>query len=209
MVIFKKTNFTIFIMILSFVLLILIYNWMGFLTDNKYIVECLTNNGYNSPSITQYSHTVDLPLTTTYSCKNFCGPTSRCSVTGQQCLSDIDCPGCQPYVPPLRSEDKNCPYAEDDAGKLTFTTTPQYSSLTSGFGTKNAIVSKNVFSKPSQANFGTDVWTAPYKQSLALFDKRYKQPTTQYMTKYPSTYSLTGDFMEEGPLAANAYFRNP
>jgi hypothetical protein len=40
---------------------------------------------------------VNLPLTDTYSCQNFCGPTARCSVTGQQCSADIDCPGCNPY----------------------------------------------------------------------------------------------------------------
>ena len=38
---------------------------------------------------------VDLPLTTNYSCKNFCGPPGRCSITGQQCLSDTDCFGCK------------------------------------------------------------------------------------------------------------------
>lgn len=205
MITFKKTNFTIFMMILSFVLLILIYNWIRYLTDNKYIVECFTNTQYNSPSITQYSHTVDLPLTTTFSCKNFCSPTSRCAITGQQCLSDIDCPGCQASIPSVKPSEQKCAYANDDAGKLTFTATPQYSPLTTGYGTKSAIISKDVFSKPAEANFGTDVWSSGYKQSLTLFNKRYKPPATKYTPDYPPVYSLSGYFKEEGPLPANAY----
>jgi len=205
MIILKKTNYTIFVMIFSFILLILIYNWISYLSNNKYIVECFTNDNLNS---SQFSHTVDLPLTTRYSCKNFCSPTARCSITGQQCLTDIDCPGCQPYTPPLESSDKNYAHANDDAGKLTFNTTPQYSSLTSGYGTKNAIVTNDVFSKPSEANFGTNVWNDLYKQSLSLFDKRYKQSSTKYMVKYQPTYSLSGSFIEEGPLASNSYLHN-
>ena len=38
---------------------------------------------------------VDLPLTTNYSCQNFCGPPSRCSITGEKCMSDKDCIGCK------------------------------------------------------------------------------------------------------------------
>lgn len=209
MIILKKTNFTIFMMILSFILLILIYKWIEYLSINKYIVEYFTNSQYNNSNSSQFSHSVDLPLTTTYSCKNFCGPTSRCSITGQQCFSDIDCPGCQPYTPPLKSSEGKCAYPEDHAGKLTFTTTPHYSSLTVGYGTKNAVVTNNVFSKPTQANFGTDVWTAPYTQSLNLFNQRYKQPNIKYTPNYPPVYSLSGAFLEEGPLASNAYFKNP
>ena len=42
------------------------------------------------------SHTVNLPINTTFSCKNVCGSLNRCLITGEQCSSDIDCYGCQP-----------------------------------------------------------------------------------------------------------------
>ena len=77
----------------SLVLFILIFLWINYLTANQLIVECFTNNVINESNKT--NHTVNLPLTSTHKCNNFCGPTARCSVTGQQCLSDFDCPGCQ------------------------------------------------------------------------------------------------------------------
>ncbi len=80
-----------FYITITFILIISIMKWIDYLTKNKYIIECFTNGPIMESSNT--SHTVNLPLTTQYSCKNFCGPTARCSVTGQQCLSDIDWQG--------------------------------------------------------------------------------------------------------------------
>ena len=193
----KKTYTFLFFILVSFILLFSIFNWIDYLADNKYIVECFEND--------KTSNTVSLPLNTTYSCKNFCGPTARCSITGQQCFTDIDCPGCQPYSPPLQKNDSVCIPGDDDAGKLTWGVTPQYSSLTSGYGTKEKIITNNVNSKPSQANFGVDTWSSTSDQVLKLFDKRYKPPNLEYMPSYENRYSLTGDFIDEGPLASNAY----
>jgi len=124
----------IFLAIISFLLFIVIFKWIDYLSKNNVIKECFSSTpsfGYTSKST---NHTVDLPLTTTYSCKNFCGPTARCLITGQQCTADIDCPGCQPYSPPLQRT--GCgPPGDNDAGKLTWGMTPTYSPLTSGFGT--------------------------------------------------------------------------
>jgi len=56
------------------------------------ILNCFSlKEGYNN-----YSDNVDLPINTKYSCKNMCGPHATCSLTGEQCTSDIDCYGCQP-----------------------------------------------------------------------------------------------------------------
>ena len=90
---------------ISLLLIVAIYYWIGYLVKNNYIQECFQSN--QTMMGPEYSHSVDLPLTTTYSCKNFCGPPARCSITGQQCTSDIDCPGCQPYVPPLPPSPKS------------------------------------------------------------------------------------------------------
>ena len=88
----KKNNILLIFFCIG--LIFIIFQWIHYLTMNKYIVECFTSGIVESSST---SHSVDLPLTTKYSCKNFCGPNARCSITGQQCMADIDCPGCQPY----------------------------------------------------------------------------------------------------------------
>lgn len=190
-----------FYICITFILFIFIMKWIDYLTKNNYIVECFTNGPIMESSNT--SHTVNLPLTTQYSCKNFCGPTARCSMTGQQCLSDIDCPGCQPYSPPLPKTSASVP-AANDAGKLTVGVTPTYSPLTSGYGTHELIITKNINSKAPAANFGVDIWSKDFDESKKLFDKRYKPPQIQFMPDYPKRYSLTGEFIEDGPFASNA-----
>ena len=105
----KNNFFIILIALISFLLLIFIYKWIHYLVTNNYVkinksyiegfdanTQVIRDTG--NPDTT---HNVDMPLTTTTSCKNMCGPPNRCSITGQQCMSDIDCPGCQPQVPPL------------------------------------------------------------------------------------------------------------
>jgi hypothetical protein len=199
----KKQYFIIFLAIISFILLISIFKWGDYLSNNDYIMEKFTpgiRELYNGST----SHSVDLPLTTTYSCKNFCGPTSRCSITGQQCFADIDCPGCQPYSPPLpKNKDSNVP-GDNDAGKLTWGVTPEYSPLTSGYGTFQTLVTPNPFAKPGRPNFGVNTWMAGFNDDMELFNRRYKPPHLQYMPNYASRYSLSGEFIEDGPFASNA-----
>jgi hypothetical protein len=196
----KKYN-TIFLAVLCVVLLVFIFYWIHFLTIHKYIVECFSiNNNYYNDAVT---HSVDLPLTTKYSCKNFCGPTSRCSITGQQCTADIDCPGCQPYSPPLPKSNQSIP-GDNDAGKLTVGVTPQYSELTTGYGTQERIITNNMFSKPLMPNFGGNTWMSQFQDDKKLFDSRYKPNNMQYMPNYPNRYTLTGEFIEDGPFAANS-----
>lgn len=199
----KKQYYILFFAIVSFILLVVIFKWADYLTKNNFIIENF------APGIRELydgstSHSVDLPLTTTYSCKNFCGPTSRCAITGQQCFADIDCPGCQPYSPPLpKSRDGDVP-GDNDAGKLTWGVTPQYSPLTSGYGTFQASFTNNPFAKPAMPNFGVNSWIAGFNDDLDLFNRRYKPPQLQYMPDYAKRYSLSGQFIEDGPFASNA-----
>ena len=184
-----------FLVIISFILFVTIFKWIDYLTNENYIVECFTNNVTQEKYDGSTSHTVDLPLTTSYSCKNFCGPTARCSITGQQCSADIDCPGCQPYAPPLKKA-SGCVPGDNDAGKLTVGITPQYSPLTSGYGTQERLITSNMYSKPAQPNFGVDVWSQEFDEDKKLFDQRYKPSGLQYMPDYPKRYSLTGEFID-------------
>jgi hypothetical protein len=187
--------------IISFILLYLVFKIIHYLSSEGYIIECLTNQESSNTS-----HTVDLPLTTTYSCQNFCSPTSRCAITGQQCFTDIDCPGCQPSTPFSRNtQDKAQQHipGDNDAGKLTVGMTPQYSSLTSGYGTQKAIITDKMYGKPSHPNFGIDTWRSSFDSGQELFNKRYKPNQLPYMPNYPPIYSITGEFLGEGPLPSN------
>jgi len=194
----------IFLSIVTFILLITIFKWIDYLTNNKYIFESFTGGPINEKMDGSTSHTVDLPLTTTQSCKNFCGPTARCSITGQQCFADIDCPGCQALNSSYSEIETDCVPGNDDAGKLTVGVTPTYSPLTSGYGTREKIITPNMYSKPAMANFGIDTWKNEFNEGQKLFDKRYKPSDLQYMPDYPERYTLTGEFKEDGPYASNA-----
>jgi hypothetical protein len=203
----KGQYYILFLAIISFLLLHLLFKWIDYLFDNNYIKESFQQM-YN-PNINESektSHTVDLPLTTTYSCQNFCGPTSRCAITGQQCFTDIDCPGCQPYTPPLSDSEKKMDNVIGDnaAGKLTFSSTPRYSVLTTDMGTKAKSFSSKKFAKAPNADYGINVWRDDFDEERKLFDKRYKPGQLEYMPEYPQRYSLTGEFIEEGPIASNA-----
>jgi hypothetical protein len=202
MVFIQKKYNNIFLALFCVVLIFLIFQWIGFLSLNKYIVECFTSNVPEDMNGST-SHSVDLPLTTKYSCKNFCGPAARCSITGQQCTADIDCPGCQPYSPPLPKSSDSIP-GNNDAGKLTYNITPQYSPLTTGYGTREKIITNNMYSKPAMPDFGVNTWFSAFEEEKDLFDKRYKPPELPNMPKYEKRYTLSGQFIDDGPFPANS-----
>jgi len=200
----KSQNIILGLGFLSLLLLIGIFQWGDYIIKNNYLQEPFSQNAYTT-------HNSDLPLTTTYSCANKCGPQSRCSKTGQQCLADIDCPGCQPYSPPLARVKGNIP-GENDAGKLGVLF-PTFSTLTTDIGTQAKLFkANNMFKGSPQANFGPNTWRNKYNQEKKLFDERYvlnsngNKPTVlTFMKNYPYRYTLSGEFLTNGPIAANAY----
>jgi hypothetical protein len=228
----KKQLKILFLSGISFILLVVILKSIDFLVKNNYIDEgfqqmtgennntsstanssgncskCFDKfiNQMNRGSNSKISHTVSLPLNTTTSCKNFCSPTGRCAITGQQCLADIDCPGCQPNEP-TSSDSSECIPGDDDAGKLTVGTTPTYSTLTTDIGTRATTFTRKKFSKPVSPNFGENIWMAKFKEENNMFKQRYTPTGLQYMPSYPERYSLTGDFVENGPLPSNSFLK--
>jgi hypothetical protein len=202
----KKNTLILALAFLSLFLLIAIFHWFHYLVKNKYVVECFDTVSQVAVDLgnPDTCHTVNLPLTTTYSCENKCGPAARCSITGQQCTADIDCPGCQPYVPPLNPTN-NCVPGENDAGKLTVGVTPTFSTLTTDIGTQAKLYTKNKLAKPAQANFGVNTWRSKFDTSNDLFKERYVCNNYPFLSNYDKRYSDTGMFLEEGPLASNAY----
>jgi hypothetical protein len=205
----QSKYYILFLAMLSLFLFILIFKWIHYLALNHYISENFDNNTQivKDTGNPQTSHTLDLPLTTTYSCKNICGPTSTCSLTGQQCFTDIDCPGCQPYVPPLPASKISIVPGDNDAGKLTTGNTPTYSTLTTDIGTQ-AKTLNDYMSKSPIADFGINTWRTTFNQSRQLFDERYKPSGLQYMPQYEKRFSVTGEFIDEGPLPSNANLPN-
>jgi hypothetical protein len=204
-----KNYLVYFLALITIILLFAVFNYSDYLYKNGYYVECFDTNAAifkdtGSPTTT---HTVDLPLTTTYSCKNFCGPTARCAITGQQCTADIDCPGCNPYGPTVKEPSTACVPGNNDAGKLTIGVTPTYSSLTTDMGTqaKLFVSNKNKLDKPAMANFGVNTWITAFNGGQQLFDERYKPAGLQFMPSYDKRYTATGQFIDDGPLASNSY----
>lgn len=183
-----------------------------------YIINSRAKEGFDPNALVTYdsnspknSHNVDV-VNNPYSCSNFCGPKATCIKTGEQCTSDVDCQGCQPPItaPPKYLTDTEVKPL-DDAGKLTWGQTPQYSSLTSDIG------SRATYAKPDSLNEeivrpyeGYDRWTKSFNYGLELADKKliyqYSPEPEEYrsMPIYPVTRSATGMFYDTGPTAANA-----
>lgn len=157
---------------------------------------------------------INMPLTSTISCSNMC-INARCSKTGQQCLSDIDCPGCQEiklkklYNTNSNIQSKNISgklsnvQSNNSAGKLTTAISPNYSTLTTDIGTFSKVYNSHAKYTP-KANFGENIWINTYNTENELFNKRYKPSGLHFMPKYPKKYSITGTFLDDGPLASNA-----
>lgn len=198
----KKALFTISLAIFSFLLYIGVIEWGIYLTKN--MVECFTVDRGTSST----THTVNLPINTTFSCQNMCGPLARCSKTGEQCSSDIDCPGCKPPVSQelLKDLSVNIP-AYNDSGKLTTEATPNFSVLTSDFGSRAETYRENsTFLKVPTYNIGYNTWRKTYDKGTTLFNSRNSLSPNEIeeAPHYPKRKTLSGEFLDDGPLPANA-----
>ena len=186
---------------------IIIYTLAGlflFWIAIKYTVsEGLTNGNEYSKDIYSplYSHTVNLPINDPVSCSNFCGPKSQCLLTREQCTSDIDCYGCKPVK------------SYDATGKLGPNLGLQYSPLTTGFNNHSADFAQ-IYDSSKDAQLtvpyqGLDTWTESFNAGLDLYNKKRASADKTnnhlyYEPKYPMNISLTGQFYETTPPAANA-----
>lgn len=193
----KKENIILGLGILCILLIIGIFKWGDYLIKNNFIKEAFYQHLYTT-------HNINLPINTTYQCNNFCGPPGRCSKTGQQCMADNDCPGCQPYSPPLPRRGINEVRGENDAGKSISGRFLTYSSLTTDLGTQ-AKRFHSYKKRAPEANFGPNLWKSRYNQGEKLYNQRYVPQNLLNMTKYPYRYTLSGEFLTNGPIAANAY----
>ena len=212
MTISKKEYYIIFLAFITLILLVIIFNWINYLSNNNYInYEKTGIEGFNSTYISDghvgVSKTINddsLPLITGLSCRNMCGPTAKCSITGGQCLSNMDYPGCKPNIPKPRPYKKYVP-PENDAGKLTTGVTPAYSSLTTDIGTQAKIFKSNLNIATPKLSNGVNTWMSDFNKGKALFDSKFAHPQSKYMPVYNKKFSATGEFIDIGPTASNAY----
>jgi len=205
----SKNTLNIILLIISILLFIGIIKWSNYLIKNKFILK----EGFDPYTQTlldtgtpQTNHTVNLPINTTFSCQNMCGPLARCSKTGEQCTSDVDCYGCQPkvYVTNYETEDIG---GQNDAGKLTNGENPTYSTLTTDIGTQAKLYDKGENLNPPSYFKGVNEWKNSFDAGMELYNKKYNPNIAilPFLPKYPARKTLSGEFPDDGPLASNAF----
>ena len=192
------------------------------------------------------SHTVNLPINTTFECENKCMPPARCSITGQQCSSDIDCCGCNPNskkIQKLLEEGVDLNDINNEVGSIDkfvegftqknlvngFTQQNTDMDLVNGFSAdqlksaygndaKNKVTDfdlftkeSELFSKPPQYYLGEDMWSKSFYEGAKLFNDAHDPniqkaryaggpDLAQFQLKYPDRTTLSGLFVENGPL---------
>jgi len=192
----------IFIILLIFIVM----SYGVYLINEDYIIECFSSFIARDVGSPETSHNVDQPINTKFSCKNMCGPLARCSITGEQCTSDVDCFGCVPKYPQKNLGIEINFKGDNDAGKLTMGVTPTYSPLTTDIGTNAAQIHISNSSQPPEYNQGVNVWENAFHNGYKFFNMRYKTPKDiDYIPNYPTRYTLSGEFKEDGPLESNSY----
>jgi hypothetical protein len=143
-----------------------------------------------------YSHS-DMPINTMYSCQNICSTQNICSITREQCISDIDCYCCSTKQNTNKLYNNNI-IAYNDSGKST-NNMPESSVLLTDIGTKAYQIPNKKNSSPELHNKGKNTWRNIFDYEKSLYDKRYNSSQTNYNT----IPSLSGEFTYTGPRPSN------
>ena len=186
-------------------------------SPNTYV----SNNENYETLVNKYSHSVNLPLTDDQSCQNACY-NAKCSKTGKQCSTDVDCyeDGCKTLLQKVHDKLVNdemapkdpqnyIPIGEEQTGRLIYNQNPQHSALTYDIGTKASIINKDA--KVPRPYDGVKIWQPAYNAKAQLIDDalayEYAAEPEQYRSTpvYPTTLTATGLFYDIGPTAANSY----
>ena len=64
------------------------------------------------------------------------------------------------------------------------------------------------FSKPAIPSFGINIWSEQFNEQRKLFDARYKPNNLPNMPNYPERYTMSGIFIDEGPIESNTIAYN-
>jgi hypothetical protein len=161
-----------------------------------------------------------MPLNDSQGCQNACY-NAKCSKTGKQCSTDIDCyqDGCQSLLKQVHDKfvaEQSKPstpqtYAPSDSletGSLIYNQNPQHSSLTYDIGTSATIIDKDA--QVPRPYDGYKVWEPKFNLQTQIYNDElvyvYSAAPKQYRStpEYKKTLTATGLFYDIGPTAANA-----
>lgn len=179
-----------------------------------------TNPNPNAQLVNKYSHSVNLPLTDPKSCQNACY-NAKCSKTGEQCSTDVDCYqyGCESLLKTVydkllleeslpKDKQNYVPIGVEETGRLIYNQNPQHSALTYDIGTTATIIDKDA--QVPRPYRGVKIWEPVYNAKAKLLDDelayQYAAEPEQYRSTpvYKPTLTATGLFYDIGPTAANA-----
>lgn len=178
--------------IIAVLSVVVLFYWTDFLFKNNYIQEAFSNIPVikEGPDTT---HSVNLPSAafSDYTCKNMCGPPGRCRISGEDCVSDVDCYGC---VPP--------PVYNREIKEQTTDVKPFLSTFSTDV-TKNATYI-DAEAKPAKYNMGVDMWKSNFDLEENIFkEKYYPSGNLSLMMKYPVRTTFSGEFIDDGAYAFN------
>ena len=198
----KLILYWIFIILLIFG----VFRWGSYLVKNKYIIECFSDNRDVPVNTNDKNYIVNMPINTTTTCKNMCGPLNRCAISGENCKSDVDCFGCKPLISGQTTYKGKTIPGDNDAGKMTNGYTPTYSVLTTDVGTRAAPFKKDEYDSSRAPTYakGANTWFSTFQTGNSLFKSRYEPNGLKYELDYPPKYTLSGEFLENGPASSNS-----
>lgn len=197
--------------LLSIISVVLIMLWSTYLVKNGYIIECFGAQSVIDEGKPETSHNVNL-VNSPYNCRNMCGPLGRCSITSEQCMNDVDCTGCQ--TPENIVKDLEIkPYqklikGQNDAGKLG----PKgnvLSTLTTDIGTQATLTGPDYLKPAPEYTLGVNTWRSHFDDGMELYQKRYEPKDLEQLINYPSRFTLSGEFKNSEPIAANGFINQP
>uniref|UniRef100_A0A6C0DFG8 Uncharacterized protein n=1 Tax=viral metagenome TaxID=1070528 RepID=A0A6C0DFG8_9ZZZZ len=171
---------------------IIIFYWTNYLFKNNYIQEAFTKmSAIKEGPDTTHSVNLPNPAFTEYTCKNICGPPGRCRITGEDCVSDVDCYGC---VPP--------PVYNREIKEQTTDIKPVMSTFTKDITKSATYIDPGA--KPAKYNMGVDMWKSNFDLEENIFkEKYYPSGNLSLMMKYPVRTTFSGEFIDDGAFAFN------
>lgn len=174
---------------LSLVCLLIIF----FICHTIFFIFNYKIEGYESLNLKE--NAIDLPIIFPFQCKNFCGPTNTCAITGETCSNDYDCQGCESI--PYHKPPKVMPYYKElshDNEQMDYVYVGAKNNLTPIY--------------PS----GNEEWIYGFNEAMKLYNRRetYNSPLTDFEKKivsdYPITMSTTGQYYNTTASAYNQHF---
>ena len=187
-----KIKLFIYVIIVVLSIFIIFY-CKDFLFKNNYIQEAFSNISpiQEGPETT---HSVNLTNSAfnNYTCKNMCGPPGRCRITGEECVSDVDCYGCVPppiYNREIKEQNKDVK--------------PVISTFSKDITKSAAYIDPEA--KSPTYNMGGDTWKSDFDLEENIFkQKYYPSGDLTFMMKYPVRTTFSGEFVDDGAYAFNA-----